>query len=361
MSNIDQYYTPRQISENMIKHGHKGRKSYIADFAAGHGELLKVAQKRWQQSTIIATDVCRNTVSFLTRNEPSWIVGKCNFLDVRSRNRCKALKGMLGKVDLILLNPPFSCRGGTRFISSIENRKIRCSQALAFLIHSIPFLSIKGQIIAILPTGCIQSEKDELALHFLKKVGKIDIVGKNGHKAFSGSSARSVIVCFTLSNGQEINNQDSKPSIIKNLPRDIKINLKIYRGKIRVNTINNESSNGGYPFIHSTELSQNDLNLSRRRIKSKYLGINGPAVLLPRVGNPNKSKVSVYKSQDTIVLSDCVIALQCKTVRDAKITQKILMEHWSIIEKNYIGTCARYITINSLLNILNSFGFHIAS
>lgn len=128
-----------------------------------------------------------------------------------------------------------------------------------------------------------------------------------------------------------------------------------------MNAINNESSNNGYPFIHSTELNKNSLNLSRRRINYKYFGINGPAVLLPRVGNPNKSKVSVYKSQDTIVLSDCVIALQCKTVRDAKMTQKFLIEHWSIIEKNYIGTCARYITINSLSNILNSFGFHIAS
>ena len=42
-------------------------------------------------------------------------------------------------------------------------------------------------------------------------------------------------------------------------------------------------------------------------------------VLLPRVGQPKRSKVAQYRDADVFMLSDCVIALMCQNPESAEL------------------------------------------
>lgn len=359
MKSIDRFYTPYDIAEKMISHARGDRLRYIADFAAGDGQLLRAARVRWPKRRFVATDVCRNTVSLLRRREPAWIVGRCDFLKAQSRNRCRALNEVKGKVSLVLLNPPFSCRGGSRFPVLVNGDTVHCSLALAFVLNSVPFLASGGQIAAILPAGCLQSEKDRSAWEVLGKFGRTEIVATNGHRTFSGSFARTVVVCFTMCASDDLQKKKLNPSSIPRLADVDNIIVRVHRGNVQMHSIGRAPSRQWLPLVHSTELEKSGVNLSRHRVDARYSSIYSPAVLLPRVGQPNRSKILLYSDRHRIVLSDCVIALQCRTVSEARKVRSALQRNWSTMEQNYGGTCAKYITINALSQLLCSLGFQV--
>jgi len=362
MMSLDPFYTPPEIAKKMIGCVQDSDMEYIADFAAGNGELLRAARSRWPKSQFVASDVCRKTVSRLRHNEPEWLIGRCNFLEASSRNRCKTIKKLKGKVALALLNPPFSCRGGTLFSVSFNGDTVRCSQALAFVLQTIPFVTKKGQIVAILPAGCLQSEKDEMAWNLLDKFCKINIECTNGNRTFRNCSAKTAIVSFTISSPENVIKEKHKIINKVNLNSTNKIEVKIYRGKVMMYTISKKTTKNWLPFIHTTDLKGKNINLSQqelRKVDERYKGIIGPAVLLPRVGKPSESKILVYRDRYPIVLSDCVMALKCKTVNDAQKIRSILIKNWPTVKRFYTGTCAKYITIKALTHLLRIFEIQV--
>jgi len=95
-----------------------------------------------QRKNTIATDINRNTISRLRRAETNWDIGRCDFLNQKSRERCEVLSRTLGKVSLILMNPPFSCRGARKYEVEFEASVFRCGLALAFVLESLRFLAL---------------------------------------------------------------------------------------------------------------------------------------------------------------------------------------------------------------------------
>jgi hypothetical protein len=126
-----------------------------------------------------------------------------------------------------------------------------------------------------------------------------------------------------------------------------------------MHTVKPTSSAGSKVLIHSTELSEDGLDLSRRQINSQSDGVCGPAVLLPRVGQPNKRKIVLYRGKSKVILSDCVIALKCRTYEEASKVRSTILDNWVAIERAYGGTCARYITLNSLTEFLEDNDFDV--
>ena len=108
---IDAFYTPSHLAELMVSHVQYHEPKVIADFAAGDGELLLTAHRRWPHASIIATDLDKRSIRIIRHRNPVWSVGCCDFLNERSRIRCSPLRDMIGTVSLVLLNPPFSYRG----------------------------------------------------------------------------------------------------------------------------------------------------------------------------------------------------------------------------------------------------------
>lgn len=333
--------------------------STIADFAAGDGGLLRAARNRWANSTFIATDINPASVALLRRNEPLWRVGQCNFLSHASRTRCRALANPVARVSLALLNPPFTCRGGSCWHTQLNGLSIRSGLAMAFMISSIPYLTRGGEMIAVLPAGCLWNERDQQAWALLREIGQVDILGENGHNTFPGCSPRTVVVRFTNRSSAEPSDSPSR------LERDVSgasgITVEVMRGRVSMHELNGNHAEIMRPFVHSTELEVGGVNLTRRKADGRYMSISGPSVLLPRVGRPNKLKIHTYEGRRRIVISDCIIALKCKTRGEAEVVRTSLLENWSEVERHYIGTGARHLTVRTISHFLAGFGFNVSA
>ena len=75
--------------------------------------------------------------------------------------------------------------------------------------------------------------------------------------------------------------------------------------------------------------------------------VKGYGVLIPRVCNPNKEKVVLLKKEEC-VLSDCVVLLKTRTKRQAEQLKTYLVDNWAEFTKIYVGTGARYVTMERL-------------
>lgn len=356
---MDRIYTPPPLAAKLIEHVRIKRPSRIADFAAGDGELLRAARQRWTRSTFIATDINPASVSLIRRNEPYWLVGRCDFLSAISRARCRALAGVVGRVSLALLNPPFTCRGGSSWYTQLRGRELRSGLAMAFMITAIPYLSRGGEMIAVLPAGCLRNERDEQAWAFLREIGQVDVLAENGHDTFPGFSPRTVVVRFTngpcAASAVSPTKSDGRIVMFPSIP------LEVVRGRVSMNTLNGDHPEVTRPLVHSTELEEGGVNLTRRTVDGAYRSVPGPSVLLPRVGRPSRLKIHTYKGRGSIVISDCVIALKCRTTAEAEVVRQTLLENWDEVERHYAGTGARHLTVRTLSRLLTGYGFTVST
>ena len=118
-----------------------------------------------------------------------------------------------------------------------------------------------------------------------------------------------------------------------------------------------EGCSDSIAFIHSTHL-QNFTVSAYDEVRGR-LGryAIGPMVLLPRVGQPKRSKVAQYFGSDAFMLSDCVIALMCRSPESAELLWNDLQDNWSLLEQEYVGSGARYITNQRLSRLLLRLGY----
>ncbi|MEK6743057.1 MAG: N-6 DNA methylase [Nitrospirota bacterium] len=355
----DQYYTPNEIALRMVSAVKGSDIHCVADFSAGDGSLLRAARIQWPKSSIIAIDVCTNNVKNLKRKEKKWQVFRQDFLNEPSEKKRREVERYRGAVSLVLLNPPFSCRGGAYQSVTFNETEVRCSTAFAFILKALQFLSSNGQLVAILPESCLYSDKDAQARILLHGLGKISIIGANGHKAFSGCTAHSVIILFQKGKKSGLNCEPWQNKHLHEPHQKNNEQVRIHRGKVQMHKFESSKSKKGLPFIHSTELQEAGIDIKRYRIKFNENGIRGPAVLLPRVCNPSQHKLIIYEKRSPLVLSDCIIALHCRNNAVANKLHKDMIDNWEHVRKEYTGTGARYITVNRIRKILVSMGYEV--
>jgi type I restriction-modification system DNA methylase subunit len=195
---LDDHYTPIELARIAIGHVALCDPAIVADMAAGEGSLLLEAARRWPTARIVATDIDRRTVSQLARmNRRNWKVGRCDFLGNRSRSASRILRKIEGNLNLLLMNPPFSCRGGSYRLVDTQDGPVRASLAMAFLLLGLRYLSSRGQAVAILPVGCLHNRKDELAWQYIRKRFAVRELARWDNNTFPGCAASSVLVKLT--------------------------------------------------------------------------------------------------------------------------------------------------------------------
>ena len=331
------------------------QESLVADFAAGNGDLLRVARARWPRCRIVATDIDDSRIRALRRDHSDWMVGKCDFLNPTSRRMCRLLQDVRGRVSLVLLNPPFSCRGNKRFSAFANGQEILCSRAMAFVLTSVDFLSPRGRLAVILPAGCLTGEKDADAWAFLRSVFNVRVVESHGLKTFDGCAARTHVVCLNhlrpYVSGKTVEGQHEPCGIA----------VKVVRGVLPVHDATNGMAGPGWPFIHTTNLKNQAIIGVDRSVKVLRRWTRGPSVLIPRVGQPSPQKCVLYLTRKRIVPSDCVYAIECETPGDARAVHARLLNAWSVVHQAYGGTCAKYITVDGLCSLLQRLGFRATS
>lgn len=350
-SGIDRVYTPIALAERLASVCRLRRVSVIADFTAGGGALLSAAVKRWPRSRVFAGDIDPTSVRRLRSQHPNWNISRCDFLSPRSRSSARGLAGLLRNVDLVLLNPPFSCRGSTRDRVTFGNIEFTTSRAGAFLVHTLPYLRRGGEVLAILPSSFWTSEKDRSLRAMLRSLGRLELLGHLNQYIFSRRRARAVIVRLKLgqrtpAGGRTVDAFGPRPSPRINIRRLVRGVTPIYRLV---------GSGDPVRFIHSTDLCDGVVAPRIERVKLPRRHCVGPAVLLPRVGEPSARKLALFTGE-RVVLSDCVFGIECASRADSEALLGRMQEAWAYIASAYVGTGARYTTRERLTDTLRTIG-----
>lgn len=349
---IDVFYTPSNLAKLMISHVKQRKPKSIADFAAGDAELLQAARNRWKHAQFIATDLDKTSVRRLKRRYPTWSIGTCDFLREKSRNQCHALRSNCGNVSLVLLNPPFSYRGGTHYEVKVDGEALSCSKAMAFVTTSIQYMKSDGELLAILPSGTMHTEKDSKIWRLLSSRFEVCVISNQDAYTFPACSAKTILIRLSKRNKSSVASNDvhNEGDIQERNNPDVGT-VKIIRGVVQMHTLNGHRSQKKLPLIHTTELVGNLVKVTHRRTIQNRRILKGPAVLIPRVGEPKKDKIALYLSRKPVVLSDCIIGLECASRERARALQALLKKKWTLLQKVYGGTCAKYTTLSSLRRV----------
>ena len=355
---MDVFYTPTLIAQKMVGYSTITKVEIVADFTVGGGELLKAAEQAWPSARFVGSEINSETTDLLTTSYPHWRIEKLDFTRLADNDGFGPFSDLAGKISLILMNPPFSCRGAVRHESRFLGETFHSSYGLAFVITALRFLSPKGQLVAILPAGTLSNQKDRDSWDQLRRLFHIDSMHKNGHRTFTNCSPDTVIVRFTRKDRPRRSSSTRLLKIQSTLPTDCAIDVVLFRGRVPVHAALNGTSKT-FPFIHNTNLSGNRADLSNSQVRDSYESLQGPVVLISRIGLPKEDKIVVFLSPRKIVLSDCVIAIRCESNADAKAVHMLIVDNWDSFRFLYNGTCAKFITLESLASFLHLIGIRV--
>lgn len=340
---IDSFYTPVELAEKLVGFVSEENINSVCDFCVGDGELLRAAQKKWVNAIFYGTDLSEDAINKVIDNHPNWWIRYCNFIDEESRNTCELLLNN-NRFDLVLLNPPFSCKASCFHKVTLNGLVLNVSTAMKFIIESINYLSQNGALYAIVPSSIIYSQKDKVALRILVNDYKFKVLYEPTKQYFQKCDPSIAIISI---------NSRYNTSIIQHVPK-LKIDKPCFtflRGNVPMN-IAKTSLSGMYNLVHTTNIRNNSLHSLNISITKESSTVSGPAVLIPRVGQPNINKVCFINADETYVLSDCVIAIQTESEEAANLLKEAIIQDEINFYNLYKGTGASYLTIERLKNYL---------
>ena len=350
---MDSFYTPPALADLLTSLFTSKAPSRIVDFAAGDGALLRSAVSRWPDAEIVAMDVDENAIRALSAAIPHAHLRHGDFLlyseDGTGTGNSKERQDFF---DLVLLNPPFSCRGSSSFTARVGEKTIRASRAMAFVARALRYIRDGGELIAIVPSSCLTSERDSELRAALDEHWHIESIGELLQAAFPRCDVTVDVIRATR---RKASNRDILLTSTSTLPDISRGRLLMMRGTIPVSK--SSASFDGLPFIHSTNLIAGSLTVPTRRISPHGRSLSGTALLLPRVGRPNVDKMVLKTDPGQVVLSDCVVALKTPDRLDESALYGLLRENWPMLRRVYSGSCALYLTMGGLGRLLERFGY----
>lgn len=338
MGGPDSFYTPVYMAEQLVGYVQESDVHTIADFCVGDGRLLTAVHKRFPNAQLFGMDIAREIVNKLANQHADWVLTTCDFIDDEKVD--KIVSRHLKEFDLILLNPPFSCKGSIINIVECEGIRFKVSTAMMFILKAIRFLSKNGGMYAILPISCVYSQKDRRAWKYLEKQYNACVLSEHSRISFAGKCAPNIALVYIGNQRHEIQESQKQSSNI--LSSSV---IKVTRGSVRMQGLKYTEDRKGIRLIHTTNLLNGKLvNVSKieENVNSTECGYG---VLIPRVCNPNLKKIVLLKKLQKFVLSDCVIFLKTETVEQAQDVYNSIINNWQVFVRLYSGTGAQYTTI----------------
>lgn len=343
---MDRFYTPSGLAALLVGSAKARKAGLVADFAAGDGALLRAAKDRWPAARLFGSDVDPDALRVVETLPSAPGTALHDFLTNDAPP--EALSEIRGCCDVVLLNPPFTCRGNRLYSVSLRNRLLRGSKALAFVARSLEFLASSGEALAIVPASCLTSARDAELLNALRTDYDVHQIGEINRNAFPGCSV-SVVIIRVRSRSKRFplpRAEPAKPVLMKSY------GAEIMRGSLPVGDA--RSRPGGMPCIHTTDLRGGRLLKSTLSVALSSR-VEGRVVLLPRVGQPSASKL-VLATVEEAILSDCVFALRSNPPGQEDQLLRLLNSNWAQLKGAYGGSCAPYLTRDRLQSLLLSWG-----
>lgn len=346
MPGPDAYYTPDGLATRLLNFV-VGEPRTAVDFCVGDGGLLRATEQRFTDIACFGTDISEEVIDGLAVRQPSWRLGQCDFRDVEALARIAFLQG--ATFDLIVLNPPFTCRGSSIEKVMIGEEEYHVSTAMSFLVGALPYLSETGAVYAILPVGCVYSQKDRKCWEYLKREYNACVLSEVQKAYFNHECTPNIVLVYLGKNPYPYITEQvaqAEPQMTVELQGISRGRLGVYeKNKVKV-------GKKRIPFIHTTNMRNGelvDVGYTKEGLKE---AVKGNGVLIPRVCNPNKEKIVVYDGREAI-LSDCVVLLHTRTKKQAVQLKRHIVRNWDEFKKIYVGTGARYVTMERLRAYFN--------
>ena len=130
MDQQDKFYTPDHLADRLISHIAEDNIQTAADFCVGDGDLLKATLRRFPDVMCFGVDISAESIEQLQREHADWLLGTCDFME--RGNMAKLIGIGDKKYDLIVFNPPFTCKGSTLCRIVFDVKVFKCSTALMF-------------------------------------------------------------------------------------------------------------------------------------------------------------------------------------------------------------------------------------
>lgn len=344
---MDEIYTPSSLAKLMVDSSSLRKPKLVADFAAGDGALLLAARDRWPEAALFGSDIKQATTLRLRRRIRGCAVATHDFMDKPLNQRGKG--SLIGKCDVVLLNPPFSCRGSSRHRVTFMGASLAGSKALVFVARALPYLRKGGEIVAILPASVLTSERDSALMAAIRDKFAVSQVGELHRAAFEAHAVSVTVMKFRRRSvrAEAQGKGSNQPLRAQEYSAHIQCGrLPVYRAK---------KIESGVPFAHTTNLKGGKLEGPFRIVSADNVAMEGPIVLLPRVGKPAKAKITFLRS-GRIVPSDCIIGICTKPKGHEEELAQLLAKHWERLEKTFSGSCAPYTTLKRVKALLCELG-----
>ena len=340
MTRVDAHYTPSSLAESMATVGLEKAKrpNTVIDIACGDGSLLDAVIQKTGPCRTYGIDVDDSTVAALTQRRPDWLLSSADGLSPVAVARSQASE-MWGGFDLSVLNPPFSCRGQRTVEVPLDDFLMRCSPHMAFVLVSISALSLGGRLVAILPAGARRLVRDWAAWETIDRSCTAVIRSEYPRDSFPKVAASTEMHVIDRERAWlEPADTCTSSSELCNCYEPI-------RGWLQMHSVVEDTE--GSLLVHSSNLANGEILVgSMKRVASSRL-LTAPAVLLPRVGKPNRLKVAIHRSGE-LALSDCVFGVPCISIQQAERLSARLKQSWQVIEDRYTGSCAPHLTLSNL-------------
>lgn len=334
----DSFYTPPSLSNRLVSSVTSRSVRCVADFCIGGGELVRALLSRFPKASVYGVDISEEVISELAKGHKDWNLAVCDFMVDESRDSVSFLREK--RFDLIILNPPFTCKGSTSFDIVFEGTRMRVSMAMRFILKALEYLSDDGGLYAILPISCIHSQKDHRAWSYLKEHYHACVLDEPGRFNFSKKCSPNIVIVYV---GKY--KVDNTPFIFSSPFHNSGVST-IVRGAISMQSLSFSHSKSALPLVHTTNMLGGRLVGLNKIIGGRI--VDGPALLIPRVGNPKPGKLVLLDEGKQVVLSDCVVALLTGSQDAAENLKQLIHSHWEDFEHMYKGTGARYTTIARL-------------
>lgn len=341
---FDSHYTPTEIAEKLVQLVKLKKVTRVADFAAGFGSLLEAANYRFPKAKFFANDISLECHNHINESFPKWIKSSFDFFNPSDIENFKSNINY-SDFNLILLNPPFSQRGGLVKQGKLNNTTVNCSPAMAFVLNSLNFLKKNGELIALLPLSCSTSQKDDKARKLIESHFKLTVEMIPPKKIFYGCNVNTI--CVRISSLKHFEIKKGNNSIIKNLYVS-QSTVGIFRGKLPNHKAIQYISDKGFNLIHTTNIKKGIVLESNQIVLKDSSTILGPCVLIPRVCTPTFDKIAVFNSNKHIVITDCLIAIYPHLGMTLDDLYILISSNWNSLKSYYSGTCAQYLTIDKL-------------
>ncbi|WP_171898241.1 methyltransferase [Rhizobium leguminosarum] len=335
---LDRFYTPSLLADELVNLA-TVHPSSVVDFAAGTGNLLAAALKKWPNALLYANDVDADAIKQAGERLPLAEARSADFLSSRFHvHNTGEAQGW----SIILLNPPFSQREAPVHVPLGRHSGLRCSRSMAFVMTAVQYLSAGGQLLAILPSSTLLNKIDQTAREVLQSTYSVEVVREPAYGLFEGADVSTYFLRISESD------RPAFPSVTRKA--DLQ-SWKIIRGSISIARAHRRNA-GTRGWVHTTGLNQGGIS-HRYEFPGQAYGKIAPSgsILLPRVGRFGSDKIVLVERDDGEHLSDCILAIQHSAL-DPAVIADLLKSNFSQLQTFYGGTGAPYITRDRLYAFL---------